>query len=124
MRGIDFLCSSDKAAVPGLNRNHLPEAQVWFPGDIKEQRAITHTLGRLDDKIELNRRINETLEAVAWGLFTAWFVDFEPGHAKATLKQHAATHSPLLPALLDTVLPYAHFVVACITGAIKRKQDE
>ena len=48
-----------------------------------EQRAIAHILGTLDDKIELNRRTNETLEAMARSLFKSWFVDFEPVRAKA-----------------------------------------
>jgi len=50
---------------------------------VTEQRAITHILGTLDDKIELNRRINETLEAMARALFKSWFVDFDPVRAKA-----------------------------------------
>ena len=57
---------------------------------IPEQRAIAHILGTLDDKIELNRRMNETLEAMARALFKSWFVDFDPVHAKATLKRHDA----------------------------------
>jgi type I restriction enzyme S subunit len=48
-----------------------------------EQRAIAHILGSLDDKIELNRRINQTLEAMARAIFKSWFVDFDPVHAKA-----------------------------------------
>ena len=47
-----------------------------------EQEAIAHILGTLDDKIELNRRMNETLEAMARALFKSWFVDFEPVRAK------------------------------------------
>ena len=47
-----------------------------------EQRAIAHILGTLDDKIELNRRMNETLEAMARALFKSWFVDFDPVRAK------------------------------------------
>ena len=47
-----------------------------------EQRAIAHVLGALDDKIELNRRMNETLEAMARALFQSWFVDFDPVRAK------------------------------------------
>lgn len=43
-----------------------------------EQRAIAHILGTLDDKIELNRRMNETLEAIARAIFKSWFVDFDP----------------------------------------------
>jgi type I restriction enzyme S subunit len=50
---------------------------------ITEQRAIAHILGTLDDKIELNRRMNETLEAMARALFNSWFVDFDPVRAKA-----------------------------------------
>ena len=50
---------------------------------IAEQRAIAHILGTLDDKIELNRRMNETLEAMARALFKSWFVDFDPVRAKA-----------------------------------------
>ncbi|MBI2566068.1 MAG: restriction endonuclease subunit S [Candidatus Schekmanbacteria bacterium] len=48
-----------------------------------EQRAIAHILGTLDDKIDLNRRVNETLEAMARALFRSWFVDFDPVRAKA-----------------------------------------
>ena len=82
LQGIDFLSYSDKAAVPGLNRNHLHEASVLFPDDIQEQCDIAHILGTLDDKIELNRRMNETLEAMARALFKDWFVDFGPVRAK------------------------------------------
>ena len=53
-----------------------------FPS-IDKQRAIAHILGTLDDKIELNRRMNETLEAMARALFKSWFVDFDPVRAKA-----------------------------------------
>ncbi len=47
-----------------------------------EQRAIAHILGTLDDKIELNRRMNATLEEMARALFKSWFVDFDPVRAK------------------------------------------
>jgi type I restriction enzyme S subunit len=50
---------------------------------IEDQRAIADTLGTLDDKIELNRRMSETLEAMARALFKSWFVDFEPVRAKS-----------------------------------------
>ena len=52
------------------------------PMDMAEQRAIAHILGTLDDKIELNRRMNETLEEMARALFKSWFVDFDPVRAK------------------------------------------
>ena len=82
LRGLDFSGHSDKAAVPGLNRNHLHEEPVRVPTDVREQRAIAHVLGTLDDKIELNRRMNATLEAMARALFRSWFVDFDPVRAK------------------------------------------
>jgi type I restriction enzyme S subunit len=50
---------------------------------INEQRAIAHILGTLDNKIELNRRMSETLEGMARGLYKSWFVDFDPVRAKA-----------------------------------------
>ena len=50
--------------------------------ELTEQRAIAHILGTLDDKIELNRRMSETLEAMARTLFKSWFVDFDPVRAK------------------------------------------
>ncbi len=49
---------------------------------LAEQKAIAAVLGALDDKIELNRRMNATLEAMAWALFQSWFVDFDPVRAK------------------------------------------
>jgi type I restriction enzyme S subunit len=70
------------SANPTLNRNHVhPIETRWAP--IAEQKAIAHILGTLDDKIELNRKTNETLEAMAKALFKSWFVDFDPVRAKA-----------------------------------------
>jgi type I restriction enzyme S subunit len=81
LQQIDFLSCSDKAAVPGVNRNHLHAAKVALP-PLSEQKAIAHILGTLDDKIELNRKMNVTLEAMARALFQSWFVDFDPVRAK------------------------------------------
>ena len=67
------------------------EIQVPLP-PLPEQRHIAHILGMLDDKIELNRRMNQTLEEMARALFKSWFVDFDPVRAKATLK-HCAIHT-------------------------------
>jgi type I restriction enzyme S subunit len=69
-----------------LNKSDLERISVaWMP--IEEQRAIASVLGALDDKIELNRRMNETLEALARAIFTSWFVDFDPVRAKAEGRQ-------------------------------------
>ena len=70
------------SAVPGLNRDAAHARRIRVPDD-NEQRAIAHILGSLDDKIELNRRMNETLEAIAQALFKSWFIDFDPVRAKA-----------------------------------------
>jgi type I restriction enzyme S subunit len=65
-----------------VTKYDLENIEAAYP-DLTEQRAIAHILGTLDDKIELNRRMNETLEAIARALFTSWFVDFDPVRAKA-----------------------------------------
>lgn len=74
-------------AGSGGTRNALTKGmielfEVMVPKDIEEQRVIAHILGALDDKIELNRRMSETLEAMARALFKSWFVDFDPIRAK------------------------------------------
>ena len=55
--------------------------------DIKLQRAVARILGSLDDKIELNRRMNRTLEELAAAIFKSWFVDFDPVIARAEGRQ-------------------------------------
>lgn len=71
---------------------------------IHEQQAIARILGVLDDKIELNRRMNETLEAIARALFKSWFIDFDPVRAKMAGRAPAgmdAATAALFPATLD-----------------------
>lgn len=104
MRCLNFDAYSDKAAVPGLNRNHLHMAAVSAP-PVAEQRAIAHILGTLDDKIELNRRMNETLEATARALFKSWFVDFDPVRAKMAGRWRCGESLPGLPAHLYDLFP-------------------
>jgi len=70
------------SAIPSTSREAFYSLPVRLP-PLSEQRAIAHILGTLDDKIELNRRMNETLEAMALALFKSWFVDFDPVRAKA-----------------------------------------
>ncbi len=74
------------AVMPNLNESVLKRLPLRIP-PLKEQQRIADILGTLDDKIELNRRMNETLEAVARRLFRSWFVDFDPVHAKARLRR-------------------------------------
>jgi type I restriction enzyme S subunit len=65
------------ATMPNLNTGILSEIPLNIP-DEQTQKAIAHILGSLDDKIELNRQMNATLEAMAQALFKSWFVDFDP----------------------------------------------
>jgi type I restriction enzyme S subunit len=68
--------------VPHTNLSILRKILLRIP-PIETQRQVARILGELDDKIELNRRMNETLEATARALFKSWFVDFDPVRAKA-----------------------------------------
>ena len=68
-------------AVPHISTKQIQSFKFDLP-PLSEQRAIAATLGALDDKIELNRRMNTTLEAMARTLFRDWFVDFGPTRAK------------------------------------------
>ena len=72
----------DGSPIPSTTRSAVYVREVDIP-PIDEQRRIAHILGTLDDKIELNRRMNETLEEMARALFKSWFVDFDPVRAKA-----------------------------------------
>ena len=66
---------------PLLNQTTLSQIPATIP-PLSEQRRIANILGSLDDKIELNRKMNETLEAMARSIFKSWFVDFDPVRAK------------------------------------------
>ena len=69
------------SAIPSTSRDEFYSLPVSVP-PLPEQRAIVQVLGSLDNKIELNRRMNQTLEAMARALFKSWFVDFDPVRAK------------------------------------------
>ena len=84
--------STDMA--PYLSLVDQKRLEIILP-PISEQRAIAHILGTLDDKIELNRRMNETLEAMARALFKSWFVDFDPVRAKLNHPSPAGTRKHL-----------------------------
>ena len=66
------------SAVPTLNRNHIHPLEVVFCKDLGLQKKIAGILSKIDDKIELNRQINDNLEEQAQALYKSWFVDFEP----------------------------------------------
>ena len=93
----DLLASATGSTFPNVSADQL--AAISYPDmELQEQRAIAHVLGTLDDKIELNRRMNETLEAMAQALFTSWFVDFEPIRAKMDGRWRRGESLPGLPA--------------------------
>ena len=87
--------TSGRQRVPAESLKHLT---ISVP-TLSEQRAIARILGTLDDKIELNRRMNETLEAMARALFRSWFVDFDPVRAKM------AGRDPALPPAVAALFP-------------------
>ena len=89
---VDFATlGSEGTRMPRAKWEYVSRYEISLP-PLPEQRTIAHVLGTLDDKIEANRRMNQTLEAMAQTLFKSWFIDFDPVHAKATLNNH---HSPL-----------------------------
>ncbi len=67
---------------PKLTQGDMKRIPVYAP-ELSKQKQIARILGTLDDKIELNRQMNETLEAMAQAIFKSWFIDFDPVHAKA-----------------------------------------
>jgi type I restriction enzyme S subunit len=89
---------STVTGVPKTNLAYLRDFPILLP-PIKEQTAIAGTVGSLDDMIELNRKMNETLEAMARALFKSWFVDFDPVRAKAEGRD------PGLPAHIAALFP-------------------
>jgi len=80
----ELLKNASTVGTPGIGQPLATLKSIYVPlPPLPEQKAIAHILGTLDDKIELNRRMNETLEAMARALFKSWFVDFDPVRAKA-----------------------------------------
>ena len=87
-----------------VTKRDLENVEVAVP-PLPEQRAIAHILGTLDDKIELNRRMNETLEEMARVLFKSWFVDFDPVRAKMEGRWRRGESLPGMPAELYELFP-------------------
>lgn len=87
-----------QVAVSGITGGDLSRLEIPVP-PLSEQRNIAIVLGALDDKIELNRRLNETLEGIARAIFKSWFVDFDPVYAKLEGRD------PGLPAHIADLFP-------------------
>ena len=104
LKTLDLESMNTDSAVPGLNRNAAHARDLWVPLE-SEQRAIAHILGTLDDKIELNRRMNETLEEMARAIFKSWFVDFDPVRAKMDGSWRRGESLPGMPAEMYDLFP-------------------
>ena len=94
-----LLANTSQVGVPSIAQpvTYLRTIVIPLP-PLSEQRAIAHILGTLDDKIELNRQMNETLEEMARALFKSWFVDFDPVRAKMEGRWRRGEALPGLPA--------------------------
>jgi len=87
MQGMMLSWAGAGGTRKALTKGMIESFQIFAPEDVTEQQAIACILGTLDDKIELNRRMNETLEQMAQAIFKSWFVDFDPVRAKAASEQ-------------------------------------
>lgn len=99
-----LVARSSGTTVVGIRQSELRKIDVTLP-PISRQRIVAHILGTLDDKIELNRKQNETLEAMARAMFKAWFVDFEPVRAKMEGRWKRGQSLPGMPAHLYDFFP-------------------
>lgn len=98
MQAYMLQIASNGATRNALTKGMIESFQIPLP-PLAEQKAIAHILGKLDDKIELNRKMNETLEAMARALFKSWFVDFDP------VRKKKAAQATGLPAEIEALFP-------------------
>ena len=100
-----LLANTSQVGVPSIAQpvTYLRTIEIPLP-PLPEQRAIAHILGTLDDKIELNRRMNETLEKMARALFKSWFVDFLPVRAKQRTRTQTGDLVRAKAALIESTL--------------------
>lgn len=108
MRSIDFSTFNVGTGVPTLNRNHLSSVDVTVL-DEDSEIYVTKCLGSLDDKIQLNHQINQTLEEIAQAIFKSWFVDFEPVKAKIAALETGGSEDDALLAAMQTIAGSALF---------------
>ncbi len=100
----DLQSRATGTTVEGIRQTELRRVLIPLP-PLAAQRGIAHILGTLDDAIELHRRTNETLEAMARALFKSWLVDFDPVRAKVDRRWRRGQSLPGLPASLYDLLP-------------------
>ena len=101
---LQTLAEQNTSTYPSINPSDLASIQLRLP-PIDHQHAIANILGALDRRIELNRRINETLQGIAHTMFKSWFIEFEPVRAKIEERWHPGESLPGLPAELYQLFP-------------------
>lgn len=89
---VEIARNKQTTGLGHVTKRDLENINVALPS-LAEQKSLAAVLGALDDKIELNRRMNATLEAIARALFQSWFVDFDPVRAKLDGRQPAGIDS-------------------------------
>ena len=104
LKSLDLTIFNAGSGVPTLNRNHIYDLPIRLP-PFNKQRMISHILGTLDNVIDLNHRMNKTLEAMAYALFKSWFVDFDPVRAKMDGRWVPGESLPGLPRSLYGLFP-------------------
>ena len=101
---LHAIAEQSTSAYPSIKPIDIERLELELP-PLSEQRRIARILGTLDDKIELNRRMNATLEGMARALFKSWFVDFEPVRAKMEGRWRRGERVPGMPAELYDLFP-------------------
>lgn len=95
---LQTIAEHSTSAYPSIRPSDIGSLELGFP-PLSEQQAIACILGTLDDKIELNRQMNKTLEEMARAIFKSWFVDFLPVRAKMAARTQAGGLKPEIAAL-------------------------
>ena len=101
---LHSIAEQSTSAYPSIKPTDIERLELTLP-PLSEQRHITHILGTLDYKIELNRRMNDTLDDMAQALFKSWFVDFEPVRSKMEGRWRCGESLPGMPAELYDLFP-------------------
>jgi len=128
---LDLARYNSGSAQPSLNRNYIYGMPLRVP-DRPLQDEIVRTVRALDDKIDVNRRINQTLEAMTQAIFKSWFVDFDPVKAKVAAK--AEGRDPLRAAMgvisgktdaeLDAMPPELHTQLAATAALFPDEMED
>jgi type I restriction enzyme S subunit len=131
VRQQELKAAASGSATPILNKGHFSSFDISVPHRTTQDK-IAEILGRLDDKIDLNRRINQTLETMAQTIFKSWFVDFDP--VKAKIAAIAESRDPLHAAMsvisgkaeaeLDTLPPETFEQLAATAALFPDKMEE